>query len=94
MIIHHFGSCGVCEKPCRKSDKAIKCDNCLKWYHAACIKIPLDYYIALNSCLSLEVKGLLWLCDTYGKNTSTVNSMVKIEITEQVSEEFKKTFPC
>ena len=39
MCIHCSDCCGVCEKLCRKSEKAIECDNCLKWYHATCIKI-------------------------------------------------------
>ena len=77
MCTHRSDCCGVCEKLCRKSDKVIECDNCLKWYHAACIKMPLDQYNALNFCLSLKVKGLLWLCDTCSNNTSTVNTMVK-----------------
>ena len=91
MHTHHSNSCGICEKLCRKSDKAIKCNNCLKWYHATCIEIPPDHYNILNSCLFLGVKGLLGLCDTCSKNTSIVNSMVKKEITEQISEELIKT---
>ena len=93
MHTHHSNSCGLCEKPCRKSDKAIECDNCLKWHHAACIEVPPDHYNALNSCLFLGVKGLLWHCDICSKDTSTVNSMVKKEITEQISEELTKTLP-
>ena len=72
MCTHHSNSCALCEKPCRKSDKAIEYDNCLKWHHAACIEMPPDHYNTLNSCLSLGVKGLLWLCDTCSKNTNTV----------------------
>ena len=37
----------------------------------------------------MKVKGLLWLCDTCSNNTSTVNTMVKKEITEQVNEKLK-----
>ena len=93
MRTHCSNSCRLCEKPCRKSDKAIECINCLKWHHAACIEMPPDHYNTLNSCLSLGVKGLLWLCDICSKSTSTVNSMVKKEITEQISEELTKTIP-
>ena len=52
MHTHHFDCCGVCEKLCRKSDKAIEYDNFLKWYYATCPKMSLDHYNALNSCLS------------------------------------------
>ena len=31
--------CVVCEKGCRRNQRAIPCDECDKWFHANCISM-------------------------------------------------------
>ena len=75
MCIYCFDSCGICDKSSKNADIAIECDNCLKWYHTACIKMPLEHYNALNSFISLKVKGLLWLYVIFVPTTHVLSTL-------------------
>jgi hypothetical protein len=42
--------CGACQKPVRKNQRAILCDDCCYWYQIKCIDMPiLEYNNVSNS---------------------------------------------
>lgn len=52
--------CGVCDKPVKRNQKGIQCDNCDKWYHNKCCHIDDTIYNTLaNSSCS-------WICCNCG----------------------------
>lgn len=48
--------CQVCEKAVKWKERALACDNCLKWYHVDCLRMDSKVYEALANT-SLE-----WIC--------------------------------
>ena len=50
--------CGLCGLQCRRSEKAVQCDNCDLWIHTKCCNIDDPKYSELmhSSCT--------WVCDT------------------------------
>ena len=62
--------CGVCSNRCKNNDEAIECDHCVQWFHAECIKMPIQQYKALSSCLDMNIVGLIWLCETCNEDSS------------------------
>ena len=52
--------CGSCNKPVKKNQKGIQCDQCNLWYHTKCCAVGDDsYYLLANSSCS-------WLCVSCG----------------------------
>lgn len=51
-------ACAVCTKGCRKSQMAIQCDSCDKWFHAKCISMKRTEYVKLCE------PSLAWECIT------------------------------
>ena len=49
--------CALCDKACRSNQRAIECEECVKWFHSRCIGMSDNEYFELanNSKAS-------WLC--------------------------------
>ena len=41
--------CSACQKPVRKNQRAILCDDCCYWYHIKCIDMPILEYNNLSN---------------------------------------------
>ncbi|CAG2252700.1 unnamed protein product [Mytilus edulis] len=41
--------CGECQKPVRKNQHGILCDDCELWHHIKCINMPLNQYNELSN---------------------------------------------
>ena len=50
--------CGACQKPVRKHQLAILCNDCCYWYHIKCIDMPIFEYNNLSN------SGEDWYCRT------------------------------
>ena len=50
----------TCSQQIRETDQAIGCDNCIRWYHIACVKLSSDLYELIISID--EDDGIRWLC--------------------------------
>ena len=48
--------CNICNKSCTRRQRAIQCDTCDEWYHAACLHMNTPVYMAL------ENKDVSWHC--------------------------------
>ena len=48
--------CNICNKSCTRRQRAIQCDTCNEWYHAACLHMNTPVYMAL------ENKDVSWHC--------------------------------
>ena len=43
--------CGLCDKPVKRNQKAIECEECFKWYHVKCMSITAKSYEKLQQRL-------------------------------------------
>ena len=37
--------CGICNKPVRKNQRGIQCEDCIMWHHIKCIDLLVNEYI-------------------------------------------------
>lgn len=54
--------CGVCKKRCTKGEKALVCDLCGNWFHAACQKISDEVYEVICRDSNADSPAIRWYC--------------------------------
>ena len=50
--------CGLCDKPVKRNQKAIECEECFKWYHVKCTSITAKSYENFGND-----SKLVWICN-------------------------------
>lgn len=80
--------CGECKKPVKDNDKALQCELCERWLHAACCDVDDTYKAMKNNC-SKPVPKFHFYCDLPCNKFATnfIGSMKKLE--EQVEQKTK-----
>ena len=50
--------CGLCDKPVKRNQKAVECEECFKWYHVKCTSITAKSYENFGND-----SKLVWICN-------------------------------
>ena len=54
--------CGDCAKICSDNDKALFCNMCERWFHAACQKVNDEMYEVLSNDSNSPTTMIFWYC--------------------------------